>query len=496
MRRTQAAKPVSLRLRLLAGALLWIAVSVLLAGLSLAHLFRQHATAQFRGELLLHLDQLTAAFALNRQGQPELRTALSDPRLAQPFSGLYWQIDAFDAQGRLTQAAALRSRSLWDQSLPVVPEAQQASGEAGDVFHESVLSAQPLLVLARTLTIEDYEAPADGSAQAASANLAHWRLSVAADQQLLAAPIARFDNMLLATLGLLAVCMSLAAVGLVVGGLRPLSLLRRRLTDVAAGREHQIAGGFPAEIQPLVDEFNTVLRLNADMVQRARTQAGNLAHAVKTPLTILDNAARDMQGTANHPLAQLVSEQVQIARRQIDWHLARARAAAAGQASGSRTALHDVLPALVRTMQRLHAHRSVHPDAGHALDIRIHNLPPELGVKGQAQDVQEMLGNLLDNACKWARSRVAVTVAVTADGMDEGAINPHVTLHVDDDGPGLSAAGIAAAFERGVRLDERQPGSGLGLSIAAEMAELYQGRIQAGPSPLGGLRMSLSLPAA
>jgi len=483
-------KPASLRLRLLAGAISWIAASVLLAGFSLAHLFRQHATAQFRSELQLHLNQLTAVFSLDAQGQPELRADLSDPRLARPFSGLYWQIDALDAQGRTVQAAVRRSRSLWDQSLPIAPEAQQAQWGAGDVFYESALPAQTLLVLARTLHVEDFEAPADGSADAVSTNLTHWRLSVAADQRILFAPIERFDHMLLMALGLLALCMSLAALGLVVGGLRPLSLLRRRLTGVASGRSQRIKGGFPREIQPLVDEFNAVLTRNADMVQRARTQAGNLAHAVKTPLTILENAAHGEHAIPGEDdaLRKLVGEQVQLARRHIDWHLARARAAAAGQASGMRTLLDEVLPPLARTMRRLHAQR--------ALDITLHT-PAGLAVKGEAQDVQEMLGNLLDNACKWARQTVVVTAQRTEhDDPPPNSSAAQVTVTVDDDGPGLAAPDIALAFERGVRLDERQPGTGLGLSIVAEMAELYQGGIEASASPLGGLRMRLTLPAA
>jgi len=237
-----------------------------------------------------------------------------------------------------------------------------------------------------------------------------------------------------------------------------------------------------------VDEFNAVLTRNADMVQRARTQAGNLAHAVKTPLAILENAAHGEAATHSEAdaLRRLVGEQVELARRHIDWHLAHARAAAAGQASGTRTPLTEALPPLIRTMRRLYASR--------ALDIQL-KTPGDLAVKGEAQDVQEMLGNLLDNACKWARHSVVVT-AHCAPRSDSAPGTAQVTLDVDDDGPGLSAPDVARAFERGVRLDERQPGAGLGLSIVAEMAALYQGSIEASASPLGGLRMRLRLPAA
>lgn len=455
-------KPPSLRLRLLAGAVIWIILSVLLAGWSLAHLFRQHATTQFRSELALHLNQLTAAFSLDAQGQPRLIVPLSDPRLAQPLSGLYWQIDRIDNQGRAV-AAALRSRSLWDQAVPPPPGAD--STQAGDVFYETTTPGlPPLAILARIVRVEDD-----------NRQLTSWRLMIAADQKALTAPIAHFTNMLIVALGTLAVGMSLAALGLVMGGLRPLSLLRRRLADVHSGRTPGIVGEFPSEIQPLVDEFNAVLATNTEIVQRARTQAGNLAHAVKTPLTVLDNAARTEPG----PLGSLVQEQVGLARRQVDYHLARARAAAAMQAGGMRTPLHEVLPALARTMRRLYA--------GRELDIQIPDLPPDMAFKGEAQDLHEMLGNLLDNACKWARQTVHVDVQAR-----EGEL----TLFIDDDGPGLAPDERETVFQRGVRLDEQKPGSGLGLHIVAEMADLYQGSIRADASQLGGLRMILRLPAA
>jgi len=475
-----------MRLRLLAGAVVWIVLSVLLAGWSLAQMFRQHATTQFHNELTLHLNQLTAAFALDEDGQAGLTADLSDPRLAQPLSGLFWQIDRLDDQGRTTQSAVLRSRSLWDQTLPAPPEAARHAPD--DYFYPGTLPDVALHVLARTLHL-------DTEAEAGEETETRWRLSIAADQQLLQAPIARFTHMLVIALGLLALGMSVAALGLVLGGLRPLALLRRRLMDVADGRSPQINGAFPAEIQPLVNEFNTVLAINTEIVQRARSQAGNLAHAVKTPLTILDNAARvngkfDKKPNENpdDALRQLIIEQVQLARQQIDYHLARARVAATAQASGMRTPLATVLPALARTMRRLYAERS--------LDISIPALPErpdetgDLAFKGEAQDLHEMLGNLLDNACKWARGRVVVTVDVQKTGQDKRQL----ILHVDDDGAGLPDQEIQAAFHRGVRLDEQRPGSGLGLSIAAEMAGLYQGSIHASASPLGGLRMTLVLP--
>ncbi|MBS0404646.1 MAG: GHKL domain-containing protein, partial [Proteobacteria bacterium] len=218
-----------------------------------------------------------------------------------------------------------------------------------------------------------------------------------------------------------------------------------------------------------------VLAENADMVQRARTQAGNLAHAVHTPLTILANAA-DGEAT---PLARLVQEQVASARRQVDYHLARARAAAAVRATGLRTPVLEPLRALLRTMTRLHGARG--------LSFELAEGTPDLAFRGEAQDLYELLGNLIDNAGKWARTRVVVDVR--RDGEQ-------LCFTVDDDGPGIPEDERQRMFERGVQLDERRPGSGLGLDIVRALADSYGGSVQALPSPLGGARLRLCLPAA
>ena len=240
-----------------------------------------------------------------------------------------------------------------------------------------------------------------------------------------------------------------------------------------AGQAERLEVGFAQELEPLVNEFNHVLGENAEMVRRARAQAGNLAHAVNTPLTILANAAQGQQT----PLALLVREQAEAARRQVDWHLARARAIAAVRATGLATPVLKPLGALLRTMARLHAARQLHfelaPDA------------EDLAFRGEEQDLFELLGNLIDNAAKWARSRVRVDV------RREGGL---LCFTVDDDGPGVPDSERARMFERGVQLDERRPGAGLGLDIVRTLAETYGGSVEALESPLGGLRMRLCLP--
>jgi signal transduction histidine kinase len=285
----------------------------------------------------------------------------------------------------------------------------------------------------------------------------------------------RFTRMLLIALGLLALGLALAVAVQLQLALRPLQLLRARLAAVRSGGAGQLEGSFPQELQPLVNEFNHVLRENADMVQRARTQAGNLAHAVHTPLSILANAAAQEQG----PLALLVQEQVATARRQVDYHLARARAAAAVRATGLSTPVLPPLRALLRTMQRLHAERN--------LSFELAPQAQGGAFRGEEQDLYELLGNLIDNAGKSARQRVVVDVQ---------CVQGQLCFTVDDDGPGIPEAEREHMFERGVQLDEQRPGSGLGLDIVRALAETYGGSVQAQASPLGGARLRLCLPLA
>jgi len=449
----------SLRLRLLAGTLAWIALTIALAGWGLRALFRDHITQQLQMQLVMQLDQLSAAVEWTPGSGVSINPTPADPRLAQPLSGLYWQVDQL---GRAPQAAVARSRSLWDQALelPPAPAAYPAQGHR--VLSLRGPQGRPLLAVARTLQLPEDDAPL-------------LRLAVAADETLIAEPIDRFTRLLLIALAALATGLAIAVAWQLQLAMRPLELLRRRLAAVRGGSATQLEGRFPQELEPLVQEFNHVLAANADMVQRARTQAGNLAHAVHTPLSILANAAAHDAS----PLAPLVREQVALAHRQVEHHLARARAAAAVRATGLRTAVLAPVQALLRTMQRLHAERSLHFELAPQAEDAI--------FRGEEQDLYELLGNLIDNAGKWARSRVVVDV------RREGQ---QLCITVDDDGPGFPAAQRERVFERGVQLDEQRAGSGLGLDIVRTLAETYGGSVQALASPLGGARLQLCLPAA
>lgn len=451
----------SLRLRLLAGTLVWIIASLVVAGWGLQSLFRDHVALQFRAELRTYLDQLTAALALDASGRPSLSVPLTDPRLRKPYSGLYWQIEGV---GRGAPAGLLRSRSLWDSTIAVPPDTP-ADGE--DHWHRVAgPEGAALGVLERVVTLQERSDQP-------------LRLIVAADERLMMEPVERFTGALWLALAVLGAGLVIAAITQVAIGLAPLHRLRRALSFVRDGKAQRLEGDFPSEIKPLVEEFNAVLSQNTEIVVRARTQAGNLAHALKTPLAVLANAARAGKDEERSELARLVVEQVDAATRQVAYHLSRARAAAAVAVPGARTAIQPLVAGLIKTMQHLHAQRGLALDAAPIED--------QLAFRGEEQDLQEMLGNLLDNACKWAKRRV--TVHTARDRSD-------VVITVEDDGKGLSPGEREAMLRRGARADERVPGSGLGLAIVDDLARLYGGRLDLGQSSLGGLRAILTLPAA
>ncbi|HEY7368956.1 MAG TPA: HAMP domain-containing sensor histidine kinase [Thermoanaerobaculia bacterium] len=268
---------------------------------------------------------------------------------------------------------------------------------------------------------------------------------------------------------------------LVRRALASLDRLRARLAEVHAGRERALSGSYPTEVQPLVDDLNALLEQREQTVRRALAKAGDLAHGLKTPLAVMSQEAERADteaGGAADGLAATVLEQVERMRRQIESHLAQARAAATGARPGARCLVRESVDGLVRTLSRLHA--------GKGLTIRV-DVAPGCAVRGGREELDEMLGNLLDNACQWARTLVAVAAA------DEES---RVVVTVDDDGPGLPPAMWDTVLQRGIRADEAAPGSGLGLAIVRDLAELAGGSIRLSHSPLGGLRATLELPAA
>jgi signal transduction histidine kinase len=269
----------------------------------------------------------------------------------------------------------------------------------------------------------------------------------------------------------------LAGVFQVRRGLSPFDELRSRLAAVRDGRARLVEGTYPTEVEPLVSDLNALLEHRERIVKRALATAGDLAHGLKTPLAVLTQEAEHAKAAGQTDLAAAIGQQIDLMRRQVDYHLAHARAAASGAVPGSRSSLLESVEGLTRTLHRLHADRGliidVEVDAGHS-------------VRAQRADLDEMLGNLLDNACKWGRSRVAVQ-----SSQDGGSL----VILVDDDGPGLEPAMRERVLVRGVRADEAAPGSGLGLAIVRDLAGLYGGSIGLESSPAGGMRAVLVLPA-
>ena len=261
-------------------------------------------------------------------------------------------------------------------------------------------------------------------------------------------------------------------------GLASFNDLRTNLAGVREGRDARLGGAYPSEVQPLVSELNELLSDREERVTRALTKAGDLAHGLKTPLTLLNQQAERAKAEGQTALAAAIMQQVERMRRQIDYHLAHARASASGGNPTARCHVLTSADALARTMQTIYAERHL------AIDIHV---PHDHFVRLQREDFEEMLGNLVDNACKWTKTRIEVR-----SSFDEGQI---VTT-VDDDGPGLDPSLRETVLRRGVRADEAAPGSGLGLAIVADLVELYGGSIALGSSPLGGLRATLRLPSA
>ncbi len=436
----------SLALRLAGGAAVWSVAVLLAGGLILSSLFRTSVEDNFDARLDALLESLVATAETAAEGGVALARPLAEPRFDQAYSGWYWQIDAADG-------ASLRSRSLFDQALPAPADGirrYQAAGPDG----------QTLRVVARAIVLPETSGPA--------------RFRVAADTGDVERQISRFNRTLTWALGLLGLGLVSAVLIQVRFGLQPLRRIGADLAAIRRGGAQRLEGVYPAEVAPLAAELNGLIEHNAAVVERARTHVGNLAHALKTPLAVLSNEAQGATGG----LADAVSRQTEQMRRLVDHHLIRARTAATGGVLGARVEVGRVVTDVARAVARIHA--------GSAIDVAA-DCPPDLIFAGAPEDLEEMVGNLLDNAAKWADGKVRLTAR-----RDGGVLS----LTVEDDGPGLAPEQVETVLRRGARLDEQVPGSGLGLAIVRDIAELYGGGLALERSALGGLGATLRLPAA
>ena len=451
----------SIASRLFLSAAFWSTLILALAGLGLSALNARWTEANFDDQLGVYLKALVANFAIPGEEGKAGPPASVAPQFELAFSGWYWQITRLD----VTPPEIRASRSLFATQLPRLVSV----GEG----HGAILSGYAIGPGGHELRMIQREIDAGEEGR--------FLVQVAANADVIQGQERSFEWALAATFLTLALALIGSTALAVRFGLRPLRVLREGVAAIRQGETERIAGEFPHDVAPLALEVNQLIDANREIVERARTQVGNLAHALKTPLSVLINEADSNSAS----LPEKVREQADVMRQQLAFYLDRARAAARARTIGAATEVKPVVEGLVRTFEALHAER------GLTFDV---DLQDGLKFRGEAQDLTDLIGNLLDNAGKWARERVVIHASRMADAAREA--RPFLIAEIDDDGPGLDPGARAAALERGKRLDESRPGSGLGLSIVADLASNYGGSLQLDQSPLGGLRAILRLPSA
>jgi signal transduction histidine kinase len=448
----------SLAARLIAAAAIWTMLGLIVGGVVLSNAFRNAAESSFDTRLAADMDGLIAAAEPDPDGGVMLQDRFINHQFDRVYSGLYYQIKPLSGGpgGQI-------SRSLFDQVLTVTDSTKRGPINYGFAVGPE---NQHLRVLSRRVEFPISATPEMSDTRA-------YTFLVAGDLATVDADSAAFNGTLIWSFALLGLGLVVAVFLQVRVGLLPLRKLKDALARIRDGSAQNLEGKFPAEIAPLATELNSLIEHSNEVVGRARTHVSNLAHFLKTPLSVLASEAEAEPG----PLADQVRRQVDTMRRQVDHYLARARAAGSVNVLGNRTQVVPVLSDLARVLTRIHGERDISIDW---------DCPPDLYFRGERQDLEEMTGNLMDNACKWANARVIVRA------LREGA---RFILTVEDDGPGLTPENRTKVGTRGERLDESVPGSGLGLAIVRDISKLYAGFLTLDASPLGGLEARLTLPA-
>jgi signal transduction histidine kinase len=460
----------SLATRLFLSATAWVVVILVITGIVLSSVYRSATERAFDRRLNLYLRTLIAEVATPDEPPDRQFQSLGEPLFELPLSGWYWQIartDSDRAEVRCSDKAQVRcSRSLWDKTLPKLEEHGAELTAAGiRLGYVDGPEGQNLRMVERPVDLG-----ADGK----------YLVSVAGDASEIFDETRSFDYYLGGTFAALGIVLLLTTIFQVRFGLAPLKRISESIADIRSGHAERLEGEFPVEIAPLARETNALIDANREIVERARTHVGNLAHAIKTPLSVIVNEA---SSHGADPFATKILEQADVMRDQVAHHLERARIAARLTVIGTVTEVAPAIEALRRTMEKIHRSRNI------TIEVKA---DPQAKFRGERQDLEEMAGNLVDNACKWAESQVFIEVLVEPP-HEPGAV-PMLRIIVDDDGRGLSAAERAQVWRRGQRLDESKPGSGLGLSIVVDLASLYGGSLSLGGAPIGGLRAELVLP--
>ncbi len=451
----------SLALRLFVAATVWTVLILLVTGFALSGLYRNSVERGFDRRLGVYLKTLVADIAAPDIPIEKTGQMLGEPLFELPLSGWYWQVTRLDR----TKPETTSSRSLWDRNLPNLGEQQVTPNPDGTrKAYVQGPEDQKVRLVEREVDLGD-----DG----------RFLVAVGGDATELDDEVHAFDWAIATTFMGLAVVLLLTTLFQVRFGLAPLSRISRGLVAIRSGKAEKLEGRFPVEIEPLARETNALLESNREIVERARTHVGNLAHALKTPLSVMMNEAA---ARGDDPLAGKVQEQIGIMRDQVTRHLERARIAARVAVVGTITDVVPVVQAVARTVEKTQRDKKL------AIELDISG---SAQFRGEKQDLEEMVGNLVDNAGKWASSRVSIEVLLEQPQPGRHAVR----IVVDDDGPGLTPAQREQVARRGQRLDESKPGSGLGLSIVVEVARLYGGTLNLGTAPIGGLRAELVLPA-
>lgn len=439
----------SLSRRMILIASVWIVVLLAGGGWALDRVLTGFITASFDEQMEVELNQLLLSAEIGQQGEVNFTSELADQRFLEPYSGYYWQVSAPGYE-------AFPSRSLWDLHL-----ATDVTHQDDNVhFYDSnQFEDHPLRVIER-------DAQLPGSK-------VRWRFQVAQSRDVLNNQIGVLRKTLVRSFLLLGLGLIVMAALQTWYGLLPLGKVQRELARMRAGQSTRVEGAMPAEVAPMVEELNALVAHNDKQAEEARRHAGNLAHALKTPLTVIMNAA----AAGQDDLADTVIREARTMRRQIDHHLARARAVGRRGSAHSRAAVWPSVEAVERAVTRLYPNVRLDIDGDHGLVAHI-----------ERQDLDEILGNLVENAAKYGGGSVFVTVRAQS-GFAE--------ILVEDDGTGIPEADRARIFDRGVRLDTGKPGTGLGLAIVRDVAEIYEGTVTLEESEdLGGLLVRLRLPAA
>jgi signal transduction histidine kinase len=437
----------SLTRRMIGIAALWIGVLLLFGGFALDRVLTGSIVRNFDSQLEYVLNAMIAASEIGPDGEVRFNRPPADQRFIEPYSGVYFQVSGAGAD-------TFPSRSLWDRRLRV--------GNHNDValhtYDSNEFAGEPLRIVERDVTLPGSEV--------------RWRFQVAQSRDMINGQIKELRSTLITSFAALGAGLLMLAALQAFYGLWPLRRVRREVVAIRSGMQTRIAEDFPLEIRPLIDEINQLLAHSEEQAEEARRHAGNLAHALKTPLTVITNAA-----TARSPdLAVTVCREALVMRRQVDHHLARARAIGRRASAQARSTVWDSLEAVERAVDRLYEGVTVDIAGDHAAQVRV-----------ERQDLDEMLGNLVENAAKYGNGRVFVTVEHKGQNVD---------ILVEDDGSGIPAAERETIFDRGARLDTGKPGTGLGLAIVRDVAVIYGGRIHLEESEdLGGLLARLTLPA-